>query len=1187
MGVKINRVIKAKDQELIAKKINQMKARIIYLFAFLLLTVIGCDEKESDFQNFKNKTLQVSVSVPEQAPATRAEIGNANEKDITVKWKSGDKINLFFQQENTLKEVKDVPLTNITQEGKTAHFKLELPAGITSGKAYTLYGTHGCETKIVDGKPVADIRTRTAPLENAKASFNVPMYFKKAVGANTDAPTVTFKHLGAMLTYHLKNETPFKLDEVSSPWGVSPGMVADNNPQNLKPSPFKLGNKEGFDLAEEEAIALQEGQRFSFNEDNLYTTGSAAANGTFTSVQWVFPDKNYIEKKIGDEGTSEFNLFGFIEGIYIKSAAIDSLQNGKEVPCRILMFGAQMQSGKAYNLPLSFDGQNIIANVSAKRTLSEIDFKTTKSVGETIVLTVDAAAKDRSECWIDLNHNYKKDTGEQITQFGTPITYTIANQKMSIYGKLTKLSIAKQSLHRLDFSYAPYLEELDCSQNNIKAINSDLRRVTRLKKLICYGNSELKKLELHKNVALEELNCGGCGLTELDLSANTKLKKLACFGNQFTTDLDLSKQTDLREFNCVGCGLTALPIINNKKLEKIMCANNDLGDLDLSQYKKLKFLVCSKANLTSLNVANGNNANFAGNTSSAACFIAKSNPNLTCIKVDKGFVPDETKWKKDATAVWNNTDQSCEDFVPPTMTLTTTKNTIKLAIDANEADGPNVWIDLNNNGTKDNGEKVTEFGQNNKQTYTKTANTITVYGKVTVFSCFSNSLTALEVNKNRHLQKLICWNNLLEALDVSQNRQLTKLYCQHNSLEALDVSQNSQLKSLYCDSNDLKTLDLSQNVQLQELECSDNKLEILEVSHNSKLKLLHCYSNKLKEIDVSSNTALKCLRCEKNPNLKKVNVANGNNVNFIGETTHYDKPAFDARNCPQLTCVKVDEGFEPDNQTGQSKKWYKDDTAVWNNTHQSCDDFVPPIEKISVAGGTFQMGSPDGVGSTNERPQHSVTLSNFKISRYEITNAQYAVFLNAKGNQSEGGDTWLDINSSYCQIEKVGGVFKAKAGKENYPVIMVTWYGARAYAVWAGGRLPTEAEWEYAARGGNQSNGYTYSGSNTVDDVAWHSGNTGSGAPRTKEVGTKQANELGIYDMSGNVWEWCEDQWHNDYNGAPTDGSTWVTDGDGNHVIRGGSGDDDADYCRVAERFYMEPSDNSYYGLGFRVVFLP
>ncbi len=237
------------------------------------------------------------------------------------------------------------------------------------------------------------------------------------------------------------------------------------------------------------------------------------------------------------------------------------------------------------------------------------------------------------------------------------------------------------------------------------------------------------------------------------------------------------------------------------------------------------------------------------------------------------------------------------------------------------------------------------------------------------------------------------------------------------------------------------------------------------------------------------------------------------------------------------------------------------------------------------------MGSPeDEDGRENDEVQHEVTISkDFYISKYEVTNAQYAKFLNAEGNKEEGGVTWINLENEKCQIEKDGEVFKAKEGKENYPVIYVSWYGAKAYAEWIGGQLPTEAQWEYAARGGHNATPTLYAGNNTITDVAWYLENSkntdnemyeGKG---THIVGTKTANELGLHDMSGNVWEWCDD-WYGAYS---TDAVTDPIGADSgtNRVFRGGSWCDDAKYCRVAFRFNFKPVYRSGY-VGFRVVFL-
>ena len=235
---------------------------------------------------------------------------------------------------------------------------------------------------------------------------------------------------------------------------------------------------------------------------------------------------------------------------------------------------------------------------------------------------------------------------------------------------------------------------------------------------------------------------------------------------------------------------------------------------------------------------------------------------------------------------------------------------------------------------------------------------------------------------------------------------------------------------------------------------------------------------------------------------------------------------------------------------------------------------------VFVKGGTFQMGDTFVDGDDDEKPVHEVTVSDFYIGKYEVTNAQFCKFLNEKGNQQEGDKLWLDIESQYCLIEKRDQQYAAKAGYENHPVIEVTWYGARAYCQWAGGRLPTEAEWEYACRGGSRSAHYKYSGSNNVHDVAWYRSNSGR---RTHLVGTKQPNELGLYDMSGNVWEWCADWYDKEYySKSPKQNPEGPASGS-SRVLRGGSWDSSAGSCRVANRDGGDP-DFSDYDVGFRVV---
>lgn len=247
-----------------------------------------------------------------------------------------------------------------------------------------------------------------------------------------------------------------------------------------------------------------------------------------------------------------------------------------------------------------------------------------------------------------------------------------------------------------------------------------------------------------------------------------------------------------------------------------------------------------------------------------------------------------------------------------------------------------------------------------------------------------------------------------------------------------------------------------------------------------------------------------------------------------------------------------------------------------------------PCQTVLVNGGTFQMGSSVGIGSGDEHPQHSVTLSSFRISKYEITNQQYANFMNDIGADSNGsynGTEYLEMDDSYCRIDYIGGQFVPKNGKERHPVMVVSWFGAKAYAEHYEGRLPTEAEWEFAARGGNSSHGYTYSGSNNIDEVAWYENNS---AIETHSVGTKNANELGVYDMTGNVWEWCNDWYDYSYyssSSTPTNNPTGPLSGTFN-IDRGGGFGSGANGCRVSNRDY-DSSSSTLNNMGFRPVFSP
>ncbi len=263
-----------------------------------------------------------------------------------------------------------------------------------------------------------------------------------------------------------------------------------------------------------------------------------------------------------------------------------------------------------------------------------------------------------------------------------------------------------------------------------------------------------------------------------------------------------------------------------------------------------------------------------------------------------------------------------------------------------------------------------------------------------------------------------------------------------------------------------------------------------------------------------------------------------------------------------------------------------------DNVNISFATGLPPgIEMVEVDCELF--GFPLG------DPNVNVFLDNFSMSKHEITNAQYIYFLNDIGcnangsfNDPEFGTVeYIDMDDSDCAIDHNGTAFyfgaSTYAPTETCPAIEITWYGANAFCLWAGGRLPTEAEWEVAARGGKQAwyNGASYfdqwAGTdieNQLINYAWYSANSSS---KTHPVGTKIANEIGLCDMSGNVWEWCGDWWGNTF---PTGSNNPTGPISGSYrLIRGGSWGNSATGCRVSYRYGYSPTGSDY-GVGFRLA---
>jgi formylglycine-generating enzyme required for sulfatase activity len=214
--------------------------------------------------------------------------------------------------------------------------------------------------------------------------------------------------------------------------------------------------------------------------------------------------------------------------------------------------------------------------------------------------------------------------------------------------------------------------------------------------------------------------------------------------------------------------------------------------------------------------------------------------------------------------------------------------------------------------------------------------------------------------------------------------------------------------------------------------------------------------------------------------------------------------------------------------------------------------------------------------SKEEVPAHQVTLSDFYIGKYEVTQKEWFEVMGDHPSYFSGDDlpvervSWNDIVGTSGESEVIDGTTYYADGF----IFNLNRKTGKTY------RLPTEAEWEYAARGGVNSKGYVYSGSNTVDNVAWYWDNSDD---RTHQTGIKSANELGIYDMSGNVWEWCSD-WYGSYNASAQTNPKGAAPGLC-HVIRGGSWVIVAECARVSYRIgYYSFIDSRHNFLGFRLA---
>lgn len=480
------------------------------------------------------------------------------------------------------------------------------------------------------------------------------------------------------------------------------------------------------------------------------------------------------------------------------------------------------------------------------------------------------------------------------------------------------------------------------------------------------------------------------------------------------------------------------------------------------------------------------------------------------------------------------------------------------------------------------------------------------------FYCLNNNLVSLDLRGLTSLQSCSCNVNNLTSLEISGLNNLAYFYCTNNNLTSIDLSNLPKLRRFECTENQLTSLDVSQLPELWVLRCGCNNLESLDLTGLNKLELLEIYGCGFKgevmddiinslvtynslvgEIQIatynigsSSMTPIQVQEAREkgwNPRIYAfypepgyvdydgewdTNVAVVGDVNGDGYVTAADVTAiYNYLLNNDASSLKNGDVNSDGNITSA------DVTSVYNillNGGVPVKEFTlngVKFNMVDVDGDTFMMGAAanDTGANSDEKPSHQVTLTPFIIGQTEVTQ-----------------ELWEEVmgNNPSCHIGT------------NMPVEQISWNDCKAFITNLNQmfpidgyefNLPTEAQWEFAARGGNKSQGYKYSGSNNIGDVAWYTGNSGS---ISHQVATKAPNELGLYDMSGNVEEWCLDHYATYSSSAQFDPCIYTTSNSPFINLRGGYYSTTESNCRNTRRDCWD-ANQSYNEIGLRLVLLP
>ncbi|MDO4790576.1 MAG: hypothetical protein Q3998_06395 [Porphyromonas sp.] len=576
---------------------KQFFTSVGYVLVLLLTTLsTGCQhEHEALLLQGYGRKLTLTASMPQDAGGVRVGLKKGAEGNTLIaRWKAKDKVTFIFEQGALLTTPVEVAVSGITQNGKQAKLKIEVPESIDIAKRYTIHafcGVPGEGVRLLNKEIVVDL----LPLRSNKLEdIVVPVISKKEIDSEVPEEVyLRFEHLGSIEYVDLKNNSIMALRVENCHLYPIKGEAEEWRylPRNGKHHLYKPMTDE---------VVEADGDR----PDPLRESGSAVSVGpgaTYTFAVWHRPTGKNIP---------EF-------GISIQTDKGIELSENKKTAKPF-----SMVPGKAYRVKAEWEDNSLrILGEGVEEDLPFMTLTTRKTEGEWIELRTDAKPEDRPHVWIDLNNNRIKESNEKVKLFEGFARYRLGSQTIAVYGKVTVFVCREQEITSLDVSNNTALEGLSCGDNHLTSLDVskntaldwlncgknrlttlDVSRNTILTLLACAYNG-LTTLDVSRNTALDRLNCTKNSLSSLNVSRNTALTSLTCGANHLTT-LDVSKNTALKELSCGVNQLTSLDVSKNIILEELWCTSNQITSLDVSKNTALKELSCGVNQLTSLDVSN-------------------------------------------------------------------------------------------------------------------------------------------------------------------------------------------------------------------------------------------------------------------------------------------------------------------------------------------------------------------------------------------------------------------------------------------------------------------------------------------------------------------------------------------------------------------------------------------------------